>query len=63
MDRRAWWATVQAVAKSRTRLKRLSMHAHTGYLDPSQQSLFRIAWGPGTLKRFGDRIYGVRELG
>ena len=28
MDRRALWATVQKVAKSRTRLKRLSTHAH-----------------------------------
>ena len=27
MDRGAWWATVHRVAKSRTRLKRLSMHA------------------------------------
>ena len=26
-DRGAWWATVRRVAKSRTRLKRLSMHA------------------------------------
>ena len=30
MDRRAWRATIHRVAKSRTRLKRLSsMHAHT----------------------------------
>ena len=27
MDRGAWWATVHRVAKSRTRLKRLSTHA------------------------------------
>ena len=26
MDRRAWWATVQRVTKSRTQLKQLSMH-------------------------------------
>ena len=26
MDRGAWWATVCGVAKSRTRLKQLSMH-------------------------------------
>ena len=26
MDREAWWATVHGAAKSRTRLKRLSMH-------------------------------------
>ena len=29
MDRGAWQATVHRVAKSRTRLKPLSMHAHT----------------------------------
>ena len=29
MDRGAWRATVHGVAKSQTRLKRLSMHAHT----------------------------------
>ena len=28
MDRGAWLATVQGVAKSGTQLKRLSMHAH-----------------------------------
>ena len=27
MDRGAWWAVVHGVAQSRTRLKRLSMHA------------------------------------
>ena len=27
MDRGAWWATVHRVAKSQTRLKRLSTHA------------------------------------
>ena len=29
MDRGAWWATVHSLAKSRTRLKQLSTHAHT----------------------------------
>ena len=29
MDRGAWWATVHGVTKSRTRLKRLSMHTCT----------------------------------
>ena len=29
MDRRAWWAIVHRVAKSRTALKRLSMQTHT----------------------------------
>ena len=30
VDRRAWWAAVYGVAQSRTRLKRLSMHACVG---------------------------------
>ena len=29
MDRGAWWATLPRVAKSRTRLKQLSMQSHT----------------------------------
>ena len=29
MDRRVWWATVHKVEQSWTRLKQLSMHAHT----------------------------------
>ena len=32
MDRGAWWATVHGVAKSWTRLKRLSTHAHSVYM-------------------------------
>ena len=31
MDRRAWWATVHGVAQSWTQLKRLSMHAGSGW--------------------------------
>ena len=30
MDRRVWWAAVHGVAQSRTRLKRLGMHACIG---------------------------------
>ena len=33
MDRGPWWATVHRVAQSRTRLKRLSMHAFNPF-DP-----------------------------
>ena len=32
MDRGAWWAAVHRVAKSRTRLKRLSTHTHSSEL-------------------------------
>ena len=28
MDRRAWWATAQGIAKSLTQLKRLNMDTH-----------------------------------
>ena len=40
MDREAWWTTVYRVAKSWTRLKRLSMHAclGEGNGDPRQCS-------------------------
>ena len=31
MDRAAWWATVHGVTKSRTQLKRMSMHAYLTY--------------------------------
>ena len=30
MDREAWWATAHRVAKNRTQLKRVSMHACKG---------------------------------
>ena len=36
MDRGAWWATVHGVAKSRTRLKQLSRHAHDYYHNLAQ---------------------------
>ena len=40
MDRGAWWAVVHRVAKSWTRLKRLSMHAHAENLKHSHSSHF-----------------------
>ena len=36
MDRGAWWATVRRVAKSRTRLKRLSRHKSAIFLAPQR---------------------------
>ena len=40
MDRGAWWAKAHRVAKSKTRLKRQNMHAHTkdktGEFGPDQ---------------------------
>ena len=38
MDRGAWQATVHRVAKSQTRLKRLSMHARTRGADNRDRS-------------------------
>ena len=37
---RTWWATVHRVAKSKTRLKRFSMHAH-GLLTKPQALLLK----------------------
>ena len=42
MDRGAWWATVQGVSKSWTRLKWLSMHAHNPL--PQEDPMSGRAW-------------------
>ena len=49
MDRGAWWATVDKVAKSQTQLKCLSMHAHTEWTDRQGENqdpllIIRPAW-------------------
>ena len=51
MDRGAWWAAVQRVAQSQTRLKRLSMHACIGEGNATHSSI--PAW----------RIRGTQEPG
>ena len=43
MDRDAWWATVHRVAKSQTRLKRLSTHAHTHSVRRSQSTIVYLS--------------------
>ena len=48
MDRGAWWAAVHGVAQSRTRLKRLSMHACIGE-------------GNGNLLQYGALLPGGSE--
>ena len=42
MDRGAWWATVHGVAKSQTRLKRLSMHTRKGDACALNQVVFLL---------------------
>ena len=42
MDRGAWWATVHRVAKSQTRLKRLSLHALQRSLGSESQMSYHF---------------------
>ena len=50
MDRAAWWAALRGVAKSQTRLKRLTMHACMHALEKEMATHSSIlAWRiPGT---------------
>ena len=45
MDKGAWWATVHGVAKSRTRLKRLSMHTYISTDFISKHNHSHRYWG------------------
>ena len=46
MDKGAWWATVHRVAKSQTRLKRLSKQAHNKFHQGMAQFLLKnFEWG------------------
>ena len=54
MDRGAWGATVHGVAKSWTRLKQLSMHAHNA-MSPTQ--VVKMA-----LPLFGHKSRVIRQL-
>ena len=62
MGRGAWWATVHRVALSRTRLKRLSMHAciGEGNGNPLQYSFLE---NPGTEEPGGLPTMGLHKLG
>ena len=55
LDRRAWWAAVHGVTQSRTRLKRLSMHAciGKGNGNPLQCPRDKGAWWAA--------VYGVTQ--
>ena len=45
MDKGAWPAIVQGVSKSQTRLKQLSMHAHTCVLiQENCLRIFLVSW-------------------
>ena len=60
VDRGAWWAAVHRVAKSRTRLKRLSMHAciGEGNGNPLQYSCLE---NPGDRGAWWAPVYGVAQ--
>ena len=60
VDRGAWWAAVHRVAQSRTRLKRLSMHAciGEGNGNPLQCSCLE---NPGDGGAWWAPIYGVAQ--
>ena len=62
MGRGAWWATVHRVTLSRTRLKRLSMHAciGEGNGNPLQYSFLE---NPGTEEPGGLPTMGLHKLG
>ena len=52
MDRGAWWAAVHEVTQSRTRLKRLTLHACIGKGNGNPLNI--LAWRiPGTEETFG----------
>ena len=50
MDRGAWWATVHSVAKSWTRLKRLSMTRHARESMANSQ----VYWAPKLMDSLDD---------
>ena len=60
MDRWAWWAAVHRVAQSRTRLKRLSMHAciGEGNGNPVQYSCLE---NPMDRRAWWAAVYGVAQ--
>ena len=62
VDRGAWWAAVHGVAQSRTRLKRLSMHAcmEKAMAIHSSTLAWKIPWTeePGRLQSMGSRRIG-----
>ena len=60
MDRGAWWAAVYRVTQSRTRLKRLSIHARIGEGNgnPLQRSCLE---NPGDRGAWWAAVYGVAQ--
>ena len=60
VDRGAWWAVVHRVAQSRTRLKRLNMHAciGEGNGDPLQYSCLE---NPRDGEAWWAAVYGVTQ--
>ena len=62
VDRGAWWAAVHSVAQSRTRLKRLSMHAFMHWRRKWQPSpVFLPGESQGQRSLVGCRLWGRTE--
>ena len=57
MDRGAWWATVHRVTKSRTRLKRLSTHAHRKFKSSVKGMNTMILSHAGVVYTEGNRVF------
>ena len=62
VDRGAWWATVHTVAQSRTRLKRLSMHACAGEGNGNPTPVFLPEESQGQRSLVCCRLWGRTEL-
>ena len=64
MDRRAWWAAVHGVAKSRTRLSDFTFTFHFHALEKEMAPLSSVlAWRiPGTGSLVGRHLWGHTEL-
>ena len=63
MDGAAWWAAVQGVAKSQTRLSNFTFTFHFHALEKEMATLSSVlAWGiPGTGGAWWAAVYGVAQ--
>ena len=65
MDRRAWWAAVHEVAKSRTRLNDFTFSFHLHALEKEMTSHSSVlAWRiPGMEEPWWAAVYGLTQVG